>query len=179
VMFYECSPRHCPCGKQCTNQRFQRKESVKEVKVFKTRNRGYGLRALVNVKKGQLILEYRGEVISHNTAIKRMETRYKYKKSIYFLDYENRAVVDGAVRGTEARRAPNGELFIGVFASYNIPAHTELTYDYNFSTFGGAEEQECLCGALNCRGVLGGKNKFKQSESPKPQRKRSKAIKKK
>ncbi|CAG8776609.1 11938_t:CDS:2, partial [Acaulospora morrowiae] len=75
-------------------------------------------------------------------------------------------------------RAPNGELFIGVFASYDIPANTELTYDYNFSTFGGAEEQECLCGALTCRGVMGVKTKFKRSESPKPQKKR-KAIKKK
>ncbi|CAG8722577.1 8285_t:CDS:2, partial [Acaulospora morrowiae] len=103
VMFYECSPKHCPCGKQCTNQRFQRKESVKELKVFKTGNRGYGLLTLGDVRKDQLILEYRGEVISHNTAIKRMETKYKYMKSIYFLDYENRAVVDGALRGTEAR----------------------------------------------------------------------------
>ncbi|CAG8528696.1 4325_t:CDS:2 [Diversispora eburnea] len=177
VMFYECSPKDCPCEEQCTNQRFQRKECVKELEVFKTENRGYGLRTLVETPKDQLILEYRGEVISHSTALKRMETKYKYRKSIYFLDYENRAVVDGGTRGTEARfinhscapnchiekwRAPNGELFIGVFASYNIPAMTELTYDYNFSTFGGAEGQECLCGASNCRGILGGKKQFRK-----------------
>ncbi|CAG8815268.1 24290_t:CDS:2, partial [Racocetra persica] len=49
--------------------------------------------------------------------------------------------------------------FIGVFASYVIAPGAELTYDYNFSTFGGAQEQECFCGAPNCRGLIGGKHR--------------------
>ncbi|CAG8539902.1 12256_t:CDS:2 [Cetraspora pellucida] len=174
VMFYECSPKHCPCGEQCSNQRFQRKESVKKVQVFKTKNRGFGLRTLVKIKKDKLILEYRGEVISKCTARKRMETKYLHRKSVYFLEYDKGEVVDGAMCGTLARfinhscapnchiekwRAPNGEHFIGVFASYDIAPGAELTYDYNFSTFGGAQEQECFCGSPNCRGLIGGKHR--------------------
>ncbi|CAG8710304.1 13723_t:CDS:2 [Dentiscutata erythropus] len=171
IMFYECSPKYCPCGEQCSNQRFQRKESVKKVK---TKNRGFGLRTLDIIKKGQLILEYRGEIISKCTARKRMEAKYLHRKSVYFLEYGKGEVVDGAVCGTLARfinhscapnchiekwRAPNSEHFIGVFASNDIKPGTELTYDYNFSTFGGAQEQECFCGAHNCRGWIGGKHR--------------------
>ncbi|CAG8844156.1 9932_t:CDS:2, partial [Racocetra persica] len=100
IMFYECSPKYCPCGEKCSNQRFQRKESVKNVQ---TKNRGFGLRTLVKIKKDQLILEYRGEVISECTARKRMETKYLHRKSVYFLDYDKGEVVDGAMCGTLAR----------------------------------------------------------------------------
>ncbi len=33
-MFYECSPKDCPCGDKCSNQRFQKKERVKELEVI-------------------------------------------------------------------------------------------------------------------------------------------------
>ncbi|CAB4377226.1 SET domain-containing protein [Rhizophagus irregularis] len=178
VMFYECSPKDCPCKDKCSNQRFQKKERVKELEVIETPNKGFGLRTKVPIKKGQLIIEYRGEVISHETAMQRMETLYKNRRHSYFLDYEKGEVLDGGSRGTEARfinhscapnchiekwRAPQGELFVGVFASKNIVARTELTYDYNFSKFGGAEEQLCYCGTPTCRGLMGSKRGQKES----------------
>ncbi|RIA87618.1 hypothetical protein C1645_433491 [Glomus cerebriforme] len=181
VMFYECSPKDCPCKDKCSNQRFQKKERVKELEVIETPNKGFGLRTKVPVRKGQLIIEYRGEVISHETAMQRMETLYKNRRHSYFLDYEKGEVLDGGSRGTEARfinhscapnchiekwRAPQGELFVGVFASRNIAARTELTYDYNFSKFGGAEEQLCYCGTSTCRGLMGSKRGQKESIKP-------------
>lgn len=33
-MFYECSPKDCPCKDKCSNQRFQKKERVKELEVI-------------------------------------------------------------------------------------------------------------------------------------------------
>jgi SET domain-containing protein len=57
----------------------------------------------VPIRKGQLIIEYRGEVISHETAMQRMETLYKNRRHSYFLDYEKGEVLDGGSRGTEAR----------------------------------------------------------------------------
>ncbi|CAI2184172.1 4554_t:CDS:2 [Funneliformis geosporum] len=173
VMFYECSPKDCPCGDNCSNQRFQKKERVKELEVIETPNKGFGLRTKVPVRKGQLIIEYRGEVISHETAKQRMETLYKNRRHSYFLDYEKGEVLDGGSRGTEARfinhrRAPQGELFVGVFASRNIASGAELTYDYNFSKFGGAEEQLCYCESPICRGLMGSKRGQKETiKSPK------------
>lgn len=52
----------------------------------------------------------------------------------------------------------NGLFRMALFALRNIPAHQELTYDYNFSLFNPAEGQTCFCGAKNCRGVIGGKS---------------------
>ncbi|CAG8507515.1 452_t:CDS:10 [Funneliformis mosseae] len=189
VMFYECSSKDCPCGDNCSNQRFQKKERVKELEVIETPNKGFGLRTKVPVRKGQLIIEYRGEVISHETAKQRMETLYKNRRHSYFLDYEKGEVLDGGSRGTEARfinhsfvlfvnlscapnchiekwRAPQGELFVGVFASRNIAEGAELTYDYNFSKFGGAEEQLCYCESTICRGLMGSKRGQKEAIKP-------------
>jgi [histone H3]-lysine4 N-trimethyltransferase ASH1L len=42
----------------------------------------------------------------------------------------------------------------------------ELTYDYNFDPFSAKNVQRCLCGAPNCRGVLGPKPK--EVKLPKP-----------
>ncbi|CAJ0827359.1 15071_t:CDS:2 [Entrophospora sp. SA101] len=157
AMCYECSPKHCILGDKCSNQRFQRKECVKVLRVFETHGKGFGLKTLNFIRKGQLILEYRGEVITQDMAKERIEGVYKNKIHSYFLEYEKGEVLDGTERGTDARRAPNGELFVGVFASVNVPAGTELTYDYNFSTFAGAEALQCHCGSSNCRGILGSK----------------------
>ncbi|CAJ0887015.1 4076_t:CDS:2, partial [Entrophospora sp. SA101] len=148
AMCYECSPKHCILGDKCSNQRFQRKECVKVLRVFETHGKGFGLKTLNFIRKGQLILEYRGEVITQDMAKERIEGVYKNKIHSYFLEYEKGEVLDGTERGTDARRAPNGELFVGVFASVNVPAGTELTYDYNFSTFAGAEALQCHCGSI-------------------------------
>lgn len=44
---------------------------------------------------------------------------------------------------------------IGIFASQDVPAGAEISYDYNFSPFQGAQKQVCRCGAPNCRGYIG------------------------
>jgi SET domain-containing protein len=46
-----------------------------------------------------------------------------------------------------------------VFASKDIPAYSELSYDYNFSTFNVENEQMCHCGSESCRGTIGKKKK--------------------
>ncbi|KAI7861975.1 hypothetical protein BDF14DRAFT_1999502 [Spinellus fusiger] len=178
MLYYECEPKTCPCMAQCSNQRFQRKEGTKGLEIFLTRERGWGLRTLVNVKRGDLIVEYRGEVISHKTCEERMRTLYKNQKNFYFLDYQNGEVVDACTKGTEARFInhscdPNchiekwalkGELAVGVFASRDISANSELFYDYNFSVFGNPDSQQlCYCGSDNCRGSIGKKPALRAS----------------
>ncbi|GAN07076.1 hypothetical protein MAM1_0147d06566 [Mucor ambiguus] len=173
MLFYECNPNCCPCGDQCSNRRFQRKERTKELQVFQTKNRGWGLRTLVNIKKGDLVIEYRGEIISHQLCEERMCTTYVNEKNFYFLEYCNGEVIDACTKGTEARFInhscdPNchiekwsrgGESHFGVFASQDIEAKSELFYDYNFSTFNNSVESEqvCHCGSERCRGTIGRK----------------------
>ncbi|KAI8976993.1 hypothetical protein BDF20DRAFT_835829 [Mycotypha africana] len=174
MLFYECDPKYCPCGDQCSNQRFQRKETKKGLQIFQTDNRGWGLRTLKPIKKGELIIEYRGEIISQELCEERMLTLYANEKNFYFLDYAKGEVIDACTKGTEARFInhschPNchiekwlfrGESHFGVFASMDIEPYSELFYDYNFSTFNGSVEsqQPCYCGSKDCRGTIGRKS---------------------
>lgn len=103
MLFYECESKYCPCGDLCSNQRFQRKQRKKELQVFQTGNRGWGLRTLIDIKKGELVIEYRGEIISHELCEERMCTTYVNEKNFYFLDYCNGEVIDACTKGTEAR----------------------------------------------------------------------------
>ncbi|KAG0280535.1 Histone-Lysine N-Methyltransferase ash1l [Linnemannia exigua] len=169
VMFYECISAHCPCGDLCSNQRFQKKHNEDNLRVIWTQERGFGIQTTAPIKKGNLVIEYRGEVISQGECHRRMEGIYKNKKNFYFLEYEKGEVVDACQKGTNARFVNhscspnsqiekwflNGEMSIGIFAAQDIPAGAEISYDYNFSSFSGAQKQKCRCGAANCRGYIG------------------------
>lgn len=48
-----------------------------------------------------------------------------------------------------------GELAIGFFATKDVPADSELTFDYNFERYGD-KPTKCHCGAPTCRGFIGG-----------------------
>ncbi|KAF9360604.1 Histone-Lysine N-Methyltransferase ash1l [Mortierella sp. AD094] len=180
VMFYECISAHCPCGDQCSNQRFQKKHKEDHLRVIWTQERGFGIQTLAPIKKGNLVIEYRGEVISQSECHRRMETIYKNNKNFYFLEYEKGEVVDACQKGTIARFVNhscspnsqiekwflNGEMSIGIFASQDIPVGAEISYDYNFSSFSGAQKQKCRCGAPNCRGYIG--ERISKNKEPAP-----------
>ena len=49
-----------------------------------------------------------------------------------------------------------GETCVGIFALRDIPAGTELSFDYKVELV-GMEAQACHCGAEACRGLIGAK----------------------
>lgn len=51
MLKYECHPLVCPAGPRCLNQRFVKREYPKQETVG-AGDRGWGLRALVDIKKG-------------------------------------------------------------------------------------------------------------------------------
>jgi len=63
---YECN-KSCFCGSSCPNKVVQNGRKV-PLEIFKTENRGFGLRCLVNLKRGQFIDTYLGEVITSTEA---------------------------------------------------------------------------------------------------------------
>ncbi|KAG5456752.1 MAG: hypothetical protein BJ554DRAFT_3409, partial [Olpidium bornovanus] len=103
LLLYECPAKLCPCGEQCTNQRLQRRERVTHLEVFWTGARGHGLRTLVPIRAGALVVEYCGEVISQQEMQRRADTVYRGKKNLYFLQYGPGEILDAGVKGTEAR----------------------------------------------------------------------------
>ncbi|XP_061231141.1 histone-lysine N-methyltransferase ASH1L isoform X2 [Neopsephotus bourkii] len=64
----------------------------------------------------------------------------------------------GEVVSEQEFRSVNGVYRIGLYALKDMPAGTELTYDYNFHSFNVEKQQLCKCGFDKCRGIIGGKS---------------------
>ncbi|ORY23811.1 hypothetical protein BCR39DRAFT_472897, partial [Naematelia encephala] len=177
AMNYLCG-KECPCGDLCENKSLAKRRMV-PTKVVYTGARGFGLIVQEDVKEGDFVTDYRGEVISLETFIQRIGDEYKGHRNFYALAYDQDEVIDAGMRGNDARYInhscdPNLEVRkyqqtgdgieeyeVGMWAIKDIPKGTELSYDYNFDSFAAATETElrtrCHCGAANCVGFLGRK----------------------
>ncbi|KAL8902704.1 MAG: hypothetical protein Q9171_007618 [Xanthocarpia ochracea] len=70
---YECN-KNCNCEDNCKNRNVQHGRKV-ELEIFKTENRGWGLRCPVALRKGDFIDTYRGEIITVEESDKRGDKR--------------------------------------------------------------------------------------------------------
>ncbi|KAB5547009.1 SET domain-containing protein [Coniochaeta sp. 2T2.1] len=180
IMLYECDDTNCNLGKEfCQNRAFQSlQERTKQggrfrvgVEVFKTEGKGYGVRSNRCFRPHQIIMEYTGEIITENECNRRMNEVYKDNECYYLMSFDQNMIID-ATTGSIARFvnhscSPNcrmikwivgGQPRMALFAGDRpIMTGEELTYDYNFDPFSAKNVQKCLCGAENCRGVLGPK----------------------
>uniref|UniRef100_A0A2P2K3Q8 Uncharacterized protein MANES_12G141700 n=1 Tax=Rhizophora mucronata TaxID=61149 RepID=A0A2P2K3Q8_RHIMU len=174
----ECTPGYCPCGDYCKNQRFQKCQYSK-TKLFKTEDRGWGLLADEDIKAGQFVIEYCGEVISWKEARRRSQNYVNQGlKDAFIISLNSSESIDATKKGSLARFInhscqPNcetrkwnvlGEIRVGIFARQDIPIGMELAYDYNFEWYGGAKVR-CLCGAAACSGFLGAKSRGFQDDT--------------
>ncbi|KAK0633720.1 hypothetical protein B0T14DRAFT_420226 [Immersiella caudata] len=189
IMLYECDETNCNVGKaHCQNRAFQTlQERTKRggryrvgVEVYKTADRGYGVRSNRCFEPNQIIMEYTGEIITEEECERRMNEVYKDNECYYLMSFDQNMIID-ATTGSIARFvnhscSPNcrmikwivsGQPRMALFAGDRpIMTGDELTYDYNFDPFSAKNVQKCLCGSPNCRGVLGPKPK--EVKPPKP-----------
>lgn len=168
---YECN-RRCNCGSNCKNRVVQHGRKV-GLEIFKTTNRGWGtfdltslptlcmltsssgLRCTQDLKRGQFIDTYRGEIITHDEANRRGETRTP-DQDIYLMNLDkwgeedggSQYVCDGMHLGGPTRFInhscdPNCAIYtvsynhadinvydLAFFATELIVAGTELTFNY-------------------------------------------------
>ncbi|KAK5044383.1 hypothetical protein LTR16_011545, partial [Cryomyces antarcticus] len=141
----------------CKNRNVQHGRKV-ELQISKTRNRGWGLRCTQNLREGDFIDTYRGEIITDAEAIRREQEAGLGKPSyLYVLDkfgvdngvaQEDLYVIDGEYLGGPTRFInhscePNCRQYtvsynkydfriyeIALFAYRDIPAYEELLFDY-------------------------------------------------
>ncbi|XP_026660855.1 histone-lysine N-methyltransferase ASHH3-like isoform X2 [Phoenix dactylifera] len=170
MLFSTCSSS-CKCGNKCVNKPFQHR-ALRKVKVVKTQRCGFGLVADEDIKQGDFVMEYVGEVIDDKTCEERLwKMKHRGDTNFYLCEVNHDMVIDATYKGNRSRFInhscePNtemqkwrvdGETRVGIFTLRNIRRGEELTYDYKFVQFGA--DQVCYCGSLSCRQKLGNKRR--------------------
>ena len=135
---------------------------------------GKGVFALQDIPKGEVIIEYVGEIIKWKEALRRHPHDPQDPNHTFYFHLTNKRVIDALYGGNASRWInhsckPNCESDIvdgriWIEALRDIRAGEELFYDYNITLdtpHTPAEKRRwvCLCGARNCRGTLLGKKR--------------------
>ncbi|KIK68357.1 hypothetical protein GYMLUDRAFT_714774 [Collybiopsis luxurians FD-317 M1] len=127
----------------------------------------WGLYAMERIARGEMVIEYVGEVIRAQVAEKREKTYVRQGiGSSYLFRIDEDLVVDATKKGNLGRLInhscdPNctakiitisGEKKIVIYAKQDIELGDEITYDYHFPF--EQDKIPCLCGSAKCRGFL-------------------------
>jgi serine/threonine protein kinase len=156
----------CLAGAACGNKRIQRKQ-WKGLQVFDAGKKGKGLKVTEECQKGELITEYVGKAIP-KSYLPRLFQKYKRDRKLYIMALDKDVYLDAREKGGLARYInhscdPNcvverwkvrGIIRAAIFALKTIPAHTELSFDYQWERKRGRAPTKCHCGSTNCRGTL-------------------------
>lgn len=179
MLLSSCSS-NCKCDKSCRNKPFHQRP-MKKMKIVQTEKCGSGVVAEEDIMQGEFVIEYVGEVIDDKTCEERLWRMKRQGETNFYLCEINRdMVIDATYKGNKSRYinhscSPNtemqkwridGETRIGIFATRDIKKGEHLTYDYQFVQFGA--DQDCHCGAVDCRRKLGvkpNKSKFPSSDA--------------
>ena len=144
---------------------------------MQTADRGYGVQATAPIASGSLVIEYCGEVISHDECYRRLsEYDLLGVHDFYMMELSSSLMIDARQTGNAARFinhscAPNcgtqvwtvgSAQRVGIFALRDIEPGEEVTYNYRAQTFNARGQhngvvQACRCGAANCSSFLGEK----------------------
>nr|XP_033782742.1 histone-lysine N-methyltransferase, H3 lysine-36 and H4 lysine-20 specific [Geotrypetes seraphini]XP_033782743.1 histone-lysine N-methyltransferase, H3 lysine-36 and H4 lysine-20 specific [Geotrypetes seraphini]XP_033782744.1 histone-lysine N-methyltransferase, H3 lysine-36 and H4 lysine-20 specific [Geotrypetes seraphini] len=192
MLLYECHPMVCPAGEHCQNQAFTKRQ-YPEVEIFRTLSRGWGLRCISDIKKGEFVNEYVGELIDEEEC--RARIRHAQENDItnfYMLTLDKDRIIDAGPKGNYARFmnhccqpncetqkwSVNGDTRVGLFALCDIKAGTELTFNYNLECLGNGKTV-CKCGASNCSGFLGVRPKSQPCSTEDKSKKKKVIVKRK
>lgn len=130
---------------------------------------GLGAFAIRDIPKGTKIIEYTGERINNAEADRRYEDEEMNEHHTFLFILSSRTCIDAAYNGNESRFInhscdPNCETGVWrsrvwISATKNIPAGTEMTYDYQYDDDDDYTEQDllfykCECGSGKCRKTI-------------------------
>ncbi|KAI0967001.1 SET domain-containing protein [Xylaria arbuscula] len=81
---YECH-ESCVCSPDCSNRVVEKGRKV-PLQIFRTENRGWGVRSPVDIKKGQFVDKYMGEIITATEATRRRaKSHIAQRKDVYLF----------------------------------------------------------------------------------------------
>ncbi|MEX1168438.1 MAG: SET domain-containing protein-lysine N-methyltransferase [Hydrogenophaga sp.] len=130
---------------------------------------GKGVYAVVDLAEGETLIEYVGEIIDWEEALRRHPHDPKDPNHTFYFHIDEEHVIDANVGGNSSRwinhsckpnceaEVDEGRVFIR--ARKNIEAGQELFYDYGLvidepHTPKLLKQYPCWCGAKKCRGTL-------------------------
>jgi uncharacterized protein len=142
-------------------------------KVYAVRDSGIhgrGVFATEAIRRGTVIVEYKGKRASWDEAMDRPDSDPDDSAHTFLFELDDGNVIDARVRGNAARWInhscdPNCATFededgrVFIQARRKILAGAELCYDYRLTVEGRLNKREraqyaCRCGAEKCRGSL-------------------------
>ncbi|XP_050916300.1 histone-lysine N-methyltransferase, H3 lysine-9 specific SUVH5-like [Lathyrus oleraceus] len=140
--FYECG-FYCKCYSKCCNRVSQNKIKF-PLEIFKTKEKGWGVRSEKKIPSGSFICEYLCEIIEDKQAVKMIDN----KECLFNIGNTNHK--DG-VFTIDAGKIPH----IMLFTTEDILQKTELAYNYNYKLNqvvdnGVVKKKYCYCGAYDC-----------------------------
>lgn len=157
---------NCNIGPSCGNRALQ--EGVRRNLIpYRSPGMGWGLRTGEHIKRGELVIEYVGEVVDEETMLRRTrEAAARNDDHVYMMEINSNAIIDARFKGNMSRFINhscdpncqlekwnvNGIMRIGIFALRDILPDEPLSYDYQLWS---QARVRCACGASNCRGYLG------------------------
>lgn len=167
-----CDPGTCPAGETCKNLSFHRRPKQTLRPFYTTDERGWGLRTLKPIPKGEFVCEYVGEIVDKAECARRLKSLQRRGESDYYMmEISSDHVLDAADKGNLSRfinsscdpncetqkwnDAATGQTHVGIFALSDISAGTEILYNYCFEDFGLAAKKgkrafTCRCGSDAC-----------------------------
>jgi len=147
-IIHECNIK-CFCGPDCPNRVIQ-KNDIKKLEIFKTKNKGWGVRAKEFIKKSTFVAEYTGEIIKTSCVSDRIKKDPERSHYIFDIDIlgDPEYSIDAYEKGNISHFInhscdPNLEVYcaqcdyyemnifrIAFFAKKDIQIDEELTFDY-------------------------------------------------
>uniref|UniRef100_A0A7I4YD27 Histone-lysine N-methyltransferase n=2 Tax=Haemonchus contortus TaxID=6289 RepID=A0A7I4YD27_HAECO len=144
-----------------------RKDWRQTVYLARSKIQGLGLYAKRDIHMGDMIIEYKGEVIRSEVGEMREKRYVAQNRGVYMFRIDEDLLVDATMAGGPARYInhscdPNcstrilaagpypEDKKIIITANRPIKALEELTYDYQFELEDTTDKIPCLCGAPNC-----------------------------
>src|ERR1700722_15786423 len=130
---------------------------------------GRGVFATRRIEKGERIIEYLGERVSHDEADRRYESKEENDSHTFLFIVDSKTVIDAGTDGNDARFFnhscdPNCESVVEkrrvfIEALRAIESGEEMTYDYQIYRDHDDPENidqvfACRCGFANCRGTM-------------------------
>ena len=133
-----------------------------KIKKSKIDNKGRGLYASCNIKKGTKIINYIGKIITNREVEE--SNKFDNKKRIYLFTLNKKYTLDGDFPWNTAGLVNhscdnncdyNGKgLKVWISAKRDIKMGEEFTCDYGFGYDKDYKQFPCKCGSINCCGYI-------------------------